>query len=514
MKMSEEIKYYKKEFVHEQYTRIVENFKDYQKITKIKMLQEIYKEFNDYNNIINICTKRELKFLKKIISKDEDCKDNKYEWERTNLLQKFIICEDYNNGIYISEEIESNVQGAIKHVDWKLVEELDRINEILVGYCKIQGSALIPSLASFGSGILNIKEEKLMDHMFKNRVFKYYVFIEDYYMETFQKEIPIAIFNDYYQIMDELDKQRRLQGKAISKKIDIDEYKIMFYNDFNIKNKIINKFLIELDKLPFFSFMALKPIREYALLNIDRTSLKESIKDVPALKGENLEEFFILMDKAMDEMPSGALNGLTPKELREVKKEEQEIKDKKEKSYVKQTGAHLSNKDAKLFYKLYFGILDFTNQKYKIKPLYKIYGRNGINPYEISDVVSTFWKNKVAIIIEFCLVNPFKFNKEELQMVSSFKNGIKGQFILAKYEKEYTAVMNEDKIYMIKGLTSNIDEVISYKDLPCMTETAIIPFKNVLVYDGMLQNYPIDFGINFSKIVNKDYEIKMKYYHL
>ena len=54
------------------------------------MLQEIYKEFNDYNNIINICTEKELIFLKKIISKEDDCRNNKYEWERTNLFQKFI----------------------------------------------------------------------------------------------------------------------------------------------------------------------------------------------------------------------------------------------------------------------------------------------------------------------------------------------------------------------------------------------------------------------------------------
>lgn len=513
MKMLEEIKHYRKEFVHDQYTKIVEDFKDYDKISKVKMLQEIYKEFNDYNNIINICTEKELIFLKKIISKEDDCRDNKYEWERTNLFEKFIICDDYNN-INISEEIESNVLEAIKHIDWKSVKELDRINEILVGYCKIQGTALVPSLVSLGSGLLNIKEEKLMEHIFKNKVFRYYVYIEDYYMETFKKNIPIAIFNDYYQIMDELDKQRRLQGKAISKKIDINEYRTMFYNDFNIKNKTINKFLIELDKLPFFSFSALKPIREYALLNVDRTSLKKSIKNVPMLKNENLDNFFILMDKAMDQMPSGALNGLTPKELRELNKEEREIENKKEKLYVKQTDAHLSNKDAKLFYKLYFGILDFTNQKYKIKPMHKLYGKNGINPYEISDIVSAFWKNKVSITMEFCLINPFKFNKEELGLVSSFKDGIRGQFILAKYEKEYTAIMNDDKIYMIKGLTSNIDEVIPYKDLPCMTETTIIPFKNVLVYDGMLQTYPINFGINFSKVVNKDYETKMKYYHL
>lgn len=37
MKMYDEINGFRKEYVYEQYTRIVEDFKDYEKITKVKM---------------------------------------------------------------------------------------------------------------------------------------------------------------------------------------------------------------------------------------------------------------------------------------------------------------------------------------------------------------------------------------------------------------------------------------------------------------------------------------------
>ena len=67
MKMFEKIKYYKKEFVYEQYTRIVEEFKDYDRITKTKMLEEIYKVYDNPDNIIDICTTRELRFLKVVL---------------------------------------------------------------------------------------------------------------------------------------------------------------------------------------------------------------------------------------------------------------------------------------------------------------------------------------------------------------------------------------------------------------------------------------------------------------
>ena len=54
----------------------------------------------------------------------------------------------------------------------------------------------------------------------------------------------------------------------------------------------------------------------------------------------------------MDEMPSGALNGFTPNQAREIEKEEKKLKDMKEKSYIKQKNACLDQKDAKLFYKV------------------------------------------------------------------------------------------------------------------------------------------------------------------
>ena len=99
MKMYERINWYKKEYVHEQYSRIVEHFKDYDKITKKKMLESIYKVYNDSNNIIDICTTRELKYLKMLLDKKNNMKDllgNKYEWERKILRNKFLVQDDYD----------------------------------------------------------------------------------------------------------------------------------------------------------------------------------------------------------------------------------------------------------------------------------------------------------------------------------------------------------------------------------------------------------------------------------
>lgn len=514
MKMIEEIKHYQKQFVFESYSRIVETFKDYEKITKIKMIKEIYKVYEDHRNIIDICTVRELIFLKMYFDNNDTYKKEEYDWERQTLHSKFILNYHYDGEIEIPEEIYIQVKKAIDNMNLNSAKKKDEINEILVSYCKIQGSTLTYSLIQFGCGILGIDEESLEKHIFFNRVFRYYVliFARDY--EGLGNNISTAVFNDYYYILDELEEQRKIQGKSFSIKINLEDYKSLFYNDFNMNNKIIKTFYKELCKLPFFYHSAISTIKEYALLNLDRESLKSTISSVPVLSNYDLTSFFDIMDKAMDEMESGALNGLSPNDLKKIEMEQMQIEINKEKNYKKQNNACLTKKEAQLFYKLYFALLDFTNQKYKIKDNYKIYKQFRINPYELTDIIDKFWEFKNGIIIEFCMVNPYKFNSEEIEIIKKFKDGFIDSFVIVEYHNEYTVIMNSEKVFMIKGLHANIDEVISYTQLPYMIKTAIMPFKGNIIYDGILVSYPVKFGLEFNRMVTNDYKKLMKYYHL
>lgn len=492
------------------------------------MLDAIYDVYSDYNNIIDICTVRELKYLKMVldntltldevlmdpVNKQIKYLDHKYDWERKSLSDKFLIEYDYYRETNIPEEIIDNVRKAIKNVKWNKQKEIDELNEILVSYCKCQGFSLLNTVMSFASGITGINEEFIWNHMLNNKLFNYYVFVITKDYDGLGKKIPTAIFQDFYGIIDELEKQRRKQGLAGDKQIDIRTYKTLFYNDFDINNPKIKKFLDALEKLPFFWRSAIEGIKEFAMLNLYRTSLKKSIKNVPSLKYYNLTEFFKLMDDAMDEMPSGALNGFTPNEAKQIRLERAQMEYKKQQNYVKQENACLSRKDAKLFYKIYFALLEFTNNRYKINNHLKIYNKTGINPFEIKDIVEKFWENKEVVVLEFCLANPYKFTKEELQITSEFKKGIRDRFVIVKYDIDYTNFMKDGKIYMVKGLNDNIDNVISYKDLPHIATTSIIPFKGVLTYDGMLLSMGIKMGNNFDKVIEEEYKNSMKYYHL
>lgn len=555
MKMLEEVKHLRKEFVYEQYTRIVPDFKDYEKITKTKMMEAIYKIYSDYNNIINICTTRELKYLRKVLNGKTNKKINfpeefnlqnatedelmeilkqrekikqqekKTAWERKNLYDKFLIRFDYENDKeIIPEEIIDLVKQALKQVDWKEKEKIDELNEIIVSYVKIQGSTLIVPLIQFVSAITDLDEETVNHHIFTNKLINYYLFIMKNDSDDYTKNIPMVVYQDYLEYYDELNEQRKKYGKAAPRKIDINSFKTIFYNDLDINNSKIKKFVQVLEKETqgYLFDNIIQSIRICALLNENREPIKNYIKSCIGRSSyyysqvdfSMIEKLITLMDEAMDEMPSGALNGLTPNEEKKLKLEEASFKKKKIEKYQKQQDACLGEKESKLFYKLYFALLEFTNQKYKINPNYKIYKQHGINPQEITNIIDMFWKNKDLIILEFCIVNPYKFTKEEIKLLDGFKKGIHDSFVLVQYERDYTLLMKNGKIYMVKGLNDNIDNIITYDKLPCFVETSLIEFNENIVYDGIISSFPVKFGMNFIKTVEKEYNESMKYYHL
>ena len=528
MKLYDEIKYFRKDYVYEQYVRIVDEFKDYEKITKVKMIKAIYDVYNEPDNIINLCTTRELKYLKMILNEqstkgallksDEETKmispDDKYKWEIDNLEKKFLIQYDFTEGIYIPEEILEQIKEALKRVNWSHKKKIDDLNELLVAYCKIQGSAILYTVCEFASGITNLDPELIWNHLLYDKLFNYYVFIESKDFKELGENIPFAIYQDYYGIEEELEVQRKKQGIAGAKIIDHNQYKTLFYNDFDINNPKIKRFLKELKKLPFYWQSAIRNIRECALLNLDRQYLENGIAAVPSLRNIDLTSFFKIMNEAMDEMPSGALNGFTPNEAKEITLKQINAKRIQAQRYIKQKNACLAPKEAKLFYKIYFALLEFTNKKYAINPRLKIYNQNGVNPFELNDIVEKYWANKSALTMEFCLANPYNFTKEELSLATEFSKGIRDIFIISRYELEYTAFMSKDRIYMVKGLNDNIDNVIPNDELPYVVNTSLIPFKGFIVYDGLLASMPIQFGSDFGEMVDNEYQQLMKYYHL
>lgn len=514
MKLLEEIKIYDKVEIFEIYSRLIEGFKKYDKITKNKMIEEIFNFYSDYQNIINICTLKELKFLQKVINQENDLEDLKYEWELTNLRKKLLVGR---YSLEIPEELFDNIKLVVLNYNLKEVKRNDEINEILVGICKVYGEVIPNVLIQIASPLLDLSFEEFTNHFATNNLFNYYV---HYTNCDFQNKLTdvVFVYFDYFYLLNELREQRKKYGKAFSGEIDLDEkrtlYKNFFYNDFNTENKNVKKLLNILKKSNFYNAIKKELIRN-RVLNEDIEVFIEASKSFLKLNQKELKEYDVLARESLLEIPSAAINGLTMKEYLELENKEIEFENEKLSRYQKQTNACLSKTSAKLFYKLFFALLEFTNKKYNINPnIKRIYKQEEINPNDIIEIIQKFWKEKDQIIQEFVLKNPYRLNKKELNLVKDMQKGIRDYFVIVDYQDEYTALVGRDKVYMIKGINSNIDEVIDINDLPYLVETTILPFKDCLIYDSLFLSAPISFGFNFKEMAIKQYKEFMKYYHL
>ena len=148
-----------------------------------------------------------------------------------------------------------------------------------------------------------------------------------------------------------------------------------------------------------------------------------------------------------------------------------------------QVNAHLSNEDADEFFDIYFALLEYTNNKYNINDLKKIYKKLHLDQEKVLEI-SDYMFDHPNIIDEFIKENPYNFSEEEINVTKDFKKHVKSNFLMiVGFDKDYTKILAEDgKLYMVKGLRSNIDEVVSRELIPTLISTTLIMFKGTIYF--------------------------------
>jgi hypothetical protein len=173
----------------------------------------------------------------------------------------------------------------------------------------------------------------------------------------------------------------------------------------------------------------------------------------------------------------------------------------------------LSAEDTDLFYKLNLSLLAFTNEKLKISP--GAYSPEAIKALPLDDKVAirnALWEQD-GLLESFLQENPFQFSPEELSVVESWKNRVEGRFILVSHLKSHSIFLKDDDqiAYGVLGLLDDLEDVVG-TTLPLIVETVLLPFRDRIVYDGLISMYRISFGRGSSASFKDSYQqAKAKY---
>lgn len=494
----EYLKAFTKEEIFDLYDAIVrKNKKGYYDITKNKMIDAIKEVYEDYHNIISICTLKELRYLKKMITD----KNFKYEENEetdfivSNLDKKLLIKVSKDN-IKIMDGLEEVISLAITKMNVRQIKKWEGIVIPLLGLIKVMGVEKLSNVLFLVKKIYNVDKE-LDNYLTDSLLFSYYAFLTDVGDDKF-----VVFYRPYLSYVDELCNLYKNKEPGI-KVFNEATLISIFYYDYDKNDKKVSKLMQYLG----YAFIR-ESVNLVALFDSSRTELKKMASTL-SLTPEQV-------DTLVNKIPSGTYGGLSKEQYAKDILENQKIEAEMAYNYVKQDSmACLDSCDVELFYKTYFAVLEYTNKYYHVNKL-KIYKKHKLDPREVHPVIVKFYENKDFIIDSFINENPYKFNDEELEIVKEYKKAYRDVFLVMKYDSLYTSFVVQNNVYMVKGLNVPIDEIIFYQKLPCPVMTILLPFKNNIIYDSILNEYmnPINMKATVKQQLLKELEGLTKIYRL
>ncbi|MAT99696.1 MAG: hypothetical protein CL608_21350 [Anaerolineaceae bacterium] len=158
----------------------------------------------------------------------------------------------------------------------------------------------------------------------------------------------------------------------------------------------------------------------------------------------------------------------------------------------------LSEKDANLFFDLMFPLQFYVNQKKQILP--DVASLEEYIELDLPDqaaVRDVLWEEP-SLIAQYVAENPNKLPADQLALVASWQSRIMGRFILERLLKKHAIFITDEKVYAVLGLHNSFDEIIPKEALPLFIETVLLPFRDVIIYDGIIRGGNIMIGRNMA----------------
>ena len=160
----------------------------------------------------------------------------------------------------------------------------------------------------------------------------------------------------------------------------------------------------------------------------------------------------------------------------------------------------LSEEDGKLYYALWLPLLDFVNKKYGVKKqLKKMDTAKSLNPEDVKAVSDILCEN-IAVIDEY-LQKHKEIPEEHKSIIESWKRFKRGRFIIERHLKGGSMMisMEDENVYQVVGIITSIEEMFYYAPMPLMVEATLMPFRNVIITDGLIMPYNLMIGSNMTR---------------
>lgn len=175
----------------------------------------------------------------------------------------------------------------------------------------------------------------------------------------------------------------------------------------------------------------------------------------------------------------------------------------------------LSEEEIVHYYDLYWPLLYYANKTLEV--LENVDSPKDISHSSLKDVAKLRYQlfDQPELIDDFIQKNPMSLSRQDLDIIASWKNCLKGRFFIVRHLKKYTVFLDAEdppRAYGVLGLYTPLEELIDPSNLPVFVEAVLLPFENKIVYDGILAPSNIIIGKGISWGFDDKYnEAKMRF---
>ena len=166
----------------------------------------------------------------------------------------------------------------------------------------------------------------------------------------------------------------------------------------------------------------------------------------------------------------------------------------------------LGRDEAELFFKLHSSLMCFVNERLEIVPGVRTPAEFRSLSADSRLKARNALLDNMNLLDMFVDLNPFEFSGEELNIVLSWKHQVAGKFFVFRNLKKYTVFLAEKATvaYGVVALTEPFEDLIG-SDLPVWADAVLLPFKDQIIYDGLLCRYNVFFGGGICRRLEESY---------
>ena len=169
----------------------------------------------------------------------------------------------------------------------------------------------------------------------------------------------------------------------------------------------------------------------------------------------------------------------------------------------------LEPQDVELFFRLHRTLMFFVNQRLKVIPdklatPEEFAAQSPGVRLKVRDALNA----NLDLIQSFVDENPAHLSDDKLDIVRSWRHLVAGMFYVFRELKKYTVFLTTTDpaiAYGVLALSQPFEDLIG-PHLPVLTQTVLLPFKGVIVYDGLMSSYNISFGPGIRRGLNESFK--------